>query len=172
MTNNTSNRFAPVSLESIKEQVGLYHKMMKELAAFLKDPVNASIPKPSIDPDTQYLQFYIDKNALANLNTISKETDCDCLGVFFGLDPNKGNKITACFVGLNDKKEIIGKHFEKKMDASGQPTAVDALPGEENWPPPPETKAEFALRGKRPYFTVSSEINDVENYFVTPAPAK
>lgn len=166
MTNNdSSNPFFPTSLESIKEQVGLYHKMMKDLA-------NPGSSSPSINPDTQYLQFYIDKSALKNLNTIAGETDCDCLGVFFGLDPDKNNKITACFLGLDKNKEIIGKHFEKVKDASGQPTTVDALPGEENWPPPPQNKKEIIQTGKRPYFTVASEIDDVQNYFVKPAPAK
>lgn len=169
---DSANPFSPTPLQSIKEQVGLYHQMMKELAIFLKNTTNTSFKKPIIDPDTQYLQFYIDKAALANINAISETTGVDCIGVFFGLDPKKDNKVTACFLGLDKNKEIFSNHFEKKIDAQGNPTAIDALQGEEDWPPPPKTKADFDLRGKRPYFTVASEIKDVQNYFMKPTPVK
>ncbi|HQS56042.1 MAG: hypothetical protein B7Y15_10470, partial [Bacteroidetes bacterium 24-39-8] len=94
------------------------------------------------------------------------ESECNELGVFFGLDDgqDRNNKVTACFLALNKKKEIIQAHFGKALDSKGKLINIDPLLGEENWPPPPENTAK-SHSGKRPFFTVASNTDDIKEYF-------
>ncbi len=132
---NKQTVFSPVPVENIKEKVLNYQALMLSIINY----VNGSSPvKPVIDPETQYLEFYIDKDALARIvNNIATLAGFDSLGVYFGLDAERNNKITACFLGVDIDRKILPGHFEGGRNANGLLIA-EAVPGEEDWPPPPE----------------------------------
>lgn len=162
------SKTAPVPLEKIKNKVLNYQKLMQSA---LKAYNATSSVSSKVDPDQQYLQFYIDKSAMLRLLRICIESECDSLGVFFGLDETRNNKVTACFLALNEKKEIIQAHFGKGVDKKGKLIDIEPLLGEENWPPPPINETQNA-RSHRPFFKVSSNPNDVADYFTVPAKKK
>lgn len=118
--------FNPEPLDSIIKKVVAFHKWLSAVQNFINDPVNS--PRPDMTPFEQYMHFYIDKDALGRLNKIAQDPECSALGVFYGLDSSKNNKITACFVGLKASGYVMDTHYDR--DAG--------LLGEENWPPPPE----------------------------------
>lgn len=166
------SKTAPVPLEKIKNQVIEYKRLMH--SALEAHNAKKTVTK-KVDLNHQYLQFYIDKPAMMRLLKISLEAECDEIGVFFGLDDGqehqRNNKVTACFIGLNKKKEIIQAHLGKALDRNGKLIEIDPLLGEENWPPPPEQNSK-SHTGKRPFFTVASNENDIEAYFSVPPKKK
>jgi hypothetical protein len=153
--------FNPTPLKAIHDMVKSYKATMQDIADL---QVRSSVANPSIVAKNQYLQFYIDKAAFLRLQKFFDQPDCDCLGVFFGIDKINHSKLTASFLGLNSKKEIIDAHFGKKLDASGNLITAPILLGEENWPPPPENGS-TTLDGLRPFFTVASDDTEIASYF-------
>lgn len=159
---------APVPIDAIKKKVLNYQKLMQ--SAFKAHNATCSLSN-KIDSDHQYMQFYIDKPAMLRLLQICLEAECDNLGVFFGLDETRNNKVTACFLALNKEKEIIQAHFGKTLDKKGKLVDRPVLLGEENWPPPPINENKKG-KGHRPYFRVSSDPKELEAYFTAPVKKK
>lgn len=135
-----------------------YHKRMGTLID-LNEQHNRPV---DISRKTEYLQFYINKQALASLVTLSMTCkNFDSLGVFFGVDKNKGNKTTACFLALDTKGQVCAEHWEYKR--AGR-TRSEGLPGEENWPPPPESGTKLTYLKA---LTLEAKEQDIDDFFTT-----
>src|ERR1700748_1944381 len=105
-------------LPAIKNKVLTFHQKMNKVKEYLeKDP---HAPKElKILAQEMTLQFYIDKPAITRLINISMQKDFEQFGVFFGLEDatqsevtpaDSFGKLTACFLGLNKDRSIIGAH--------------------------------------------------------------
>jgi len=127
--------FAPTSLVSIKAKVQAFHTKMNAIATHCNAQAD---PALHIKQEDLFLQFYIDRTALQNINEIANLPGCNSLVVFFGMDKASTgeDKMTACFLGVDATNEILDAHRKPYVDANGTMTTT-ARDGEENWPPPP-----------------------------------
>jgi hypothetical protein len=134
----------PTALSSIRQKVMDYHLRMNDLSA----QTPGSTLSRNLKND--FLQFYISKTDLASLVQMSNTGNAQMLAVFFGIDVIGGTeKLTACFLAVDDKGAIIPEHKD------------GTIPGEENWPPPPYD-ANLDLKN---CFTLESNVNDIYTYF-------
>lgn len=136
--------FDPVSLEQIQKMVLHYSSKMNAISKFLN--ANNAPSELRINTDTEYLEFYIDSKSFDTLIEIRNRTDFTHFGVFFGLDPKKNDKTTACFLGMNNENKILEAH--KKTIGPNNTTIDPELPGQEDWPPPyypPQGNADLTL---------------------------
>lgn len=159
----------PVAIELVRKKVHAYHTMMNDVIDYIANSVpNTGVTKPTIDPATQYLQFYIDKDALMRMLKICTSDGFDSIGVFFGvdIDVRMNNKLTASFIGLDASRRIIKGHFSKATRTVDGVTEDDSLPGEENWPPPPETlTASPGASAVSPFLTLKSTSAEIDKFF-------
>jgi hypothetical protein len=159
-------KFAPTSLASIKAKVLAFHTKMNAITTHC----NAQ-PDPAlhIKQDDLFLQFYIDRTALQNINEIANLPGCNSLVVFFGMEntPTGEEKMTTCFLGVDANNEILDAHRKPYVGANGRMT-TKALDGEENWPPPPYNIAGASTQ-TRPGNCFSLQNTEAElNYFFRP----
>lgn len=124
----------PTPLKEIKQKVKKYLALLQK--------VEKNYPDAGLIKDHEFIQFQIDKTSFKNLIAIRRLPGFDRFGVFFGYD-EKYKKITACFLGIDKKGEILAQH------KSG------GVQGEDTWPPPP---------GK-PMFNLTNNEHDIEEYF-------
>ncbi|HEY4206613.1 MAG TPA: hypothetical protein VGM31_07375 [Puia sp.] len=131
----------PIPMSAVQQKVTAFHSKMTKVAGFLKDK-GATRDLIFSRPEEFLLQFYIDKDGLDRLVTISGQDGFSKMGVFFGLeDPdNQGavtsatdgfGRLTCCFVGLDEDQQPLKVHFPS---ANGEKAIVEA---EDTWPPPP-----------------------------------
>lgn len=123
-----------VTLEQIQKMVLHYSAKMNAIAKFLEE--NNAPKEIRIDTATEYLEFYIDSISFDGLNAIRNNPEFSHFGAFFGLDPQKNNKTTACFLGMNKENKILSAH--KKIVGPNNTVIDPELPGFEDWPPPYE----------------------------------
>ncbi len=123
---------APTPLQDIYEKVKAYYTKMNAIAKFLEDnhaPKEIRISKPE-----EFVKFYIPKDALDRLVTMTKLTDCDSLAVYLGLaNLNTMSSVTGCILAIDKEREIVASHFEK---TKSDPPAD----GEDTWLPPGHTR--------------------------------
>jgi hypothetical protein len=160
----------PVPLESIKEKTLLYHKTMNEIADQLDSKTKAT-KAVKIDKNAQFIQFYIDKKGLKALNKMAELKGFDCLIGFLGIDTDKGGKITVSFVGGDKKKQILKQHKGEYKTTDLKTNKVknnQALPGQDQWPPPPPTTLTLKAGSKDTpcLFNLNSKIEDIQKVFL------
>lgn len=154
---------SPTSLVSIRKKVAAFNDKFKGIAAFLK--AKKAPPELQIDTATFYVQFYIDKPSLIDLNEIASKPNCDRLGVFFGLDEKKSNKLTVCCIGLGKDGQIINQHRPK--GTPGKLAVGEGLAGQEDWPPPPYNLAlakDPSIFVNFPQFTLDTTTQEIQDF--------
>ncbi len=146
--------FKPTNLKDIREKVVAYHNKMNAISKFLKE--NKAPAEIQIDPDKEFIEFYIDKESMIRLNNIALLPDFDSFAVFFGLaNKNDKHSVTGCFLGINSKKEILTSHKITKQRGKDKP-----VPGEDTWLPPGGKKYK-----KHPKdFTLKTDIKTIEKH--------
>jgi len=134
----------PESMTAIQQKVSAFQLKMEAIADVIdSQPGVEAVHLRVADREQFFSQFYIDKAAMARLNTIAMHTKFSHFGVFFGLeDPVTRNplkdvkapglgRLTCCFVGIDDEGQVLEDHFPPT------PTRPFQIMAEETWPPPP-----------------------------------
>jgi|ERR1700722_1371132 len=164
-------------VETIQEKVLSFYDKMNKIDKFLEE--HGASKDIRISAKDVSLEFYIDKKAVGRLMRIAMQEEFEQFGVFFGIEtpndqpfPLPGSqdsygKLTACFLGLNGKREILHCHFEK---INPKDFNTGGIPGEETWPPP---GGGMGAKGARRlpiknYFSLASNRTTVEKYFEKP----
>ena len=154
-----------VKLKTLIEKVVTYRNFMNDVFNYVNDPEHNDPPATKIEPDQQYLQFYIDKPAMGRLARICDSGSCEQIAVFFGMEGDH-NKMTACFVGIDPNGQIIPGHFVTK----NKKDRVNDVDPEENWPPPPPIGKKLSNRSKTKQapgcFTIQVSETDLRKYFL------
>lgn len=143
MKTTHENKFAPEYLKEIRQQVTAFYDRMNEISDYLSGVRGA----PQLRKQDIYMQFYIDKTSLQALNEIADADGCESLVVLFGIHKEH---LTGCFLGIDADKQILARHKKPLMGQA-------QLPGQENWPPPPEDTGYAA-------FTLHSERQDIIDF--------
>jgi hypothetical protein len=123
--------FAPTDLKEIRRKVLAYHEKMNAIAKFLEE--NNAPAEIRLNKSKEFMEFYIEKQDLTRLNSISSMDGFERFAVFFGLanesaDGNH-NSVTTCFLGVDKNYEILSQH---RSGANGR----GGVQGEDTWIPP------------------------------------
>ncbi len=154
------------SLGKIQRKVKSYYSKMNALAELTKDQPK----KNRIDKKNHFLQFYIDKEALARLNYISTLDGFDCIVAFFGIEgPSKLNKLSVCFLGANSNKEILNQHKASFINSRNK--KMKAIAGDDQYPPPPYNISNSRTGRPVNCLTLENSIAEIEDFFNRPTNA-
>jgi hypothetical protein len=169
------------TVKAIHKKVLAYHKKFNAIAGFLKnntDPAKTD-PNLAIEKDKEPIQFYIDKESVGKLMQIALLDNFDSFAVLFGLedcDSGKAGQITACFLGVDENKNILPQHLHATKNKQGK--EIKMFSGQNTWPPPPPPPGgslkTFRKGNKKPnnYFTLNSNEKDIKHYFSIPKSKK
>ena len=170
------------SVQIIQKKVLAYHEKMNKVAEWLEK--SGAPDEIRIQPEEIFLQFYIDKDAITRLINISMQKNFEQFGVFFALEdsetqapPTKPSssygRPTACFLGLDGDKNILGCHFPKIPVGSN---TIQKIDGEDTWPPPPPPGAAVEPTEQEPatenQFTLATDEETIQTYFNTDVTVK
>ena len=137
--------------------------------------------------ESQYMQFYIDKNSFERMIQISQKEGFDSFAAFYGLgDGGNPNQITVCFVGVDEDKNILASLKPNQDSVSTDQTNnlnktgdSNSLTGaDDDWQPPIKTGKSIvdgksvlirmdaeSIKSNTNIFTLDSDRKDIETFF-------